>query len=70
MVFSKYMCGDIGDNTTVVVPVVFVRIVGRYWIYTSDNVFLVTIMHLVGLFYQYRYVKEQLTVILPTLFDL
>lgn len=70
MVFSKYTYGDIEDNTTAVVPVVFVRIVGRYWIYSEDNAFFVTIMHLVGLFYQYRYVKEQLTVILPTLFDL
>ena len=28
------------------------------------------ILHLVGILYQYRYVKEQLTVILATLFDL
>jgi len=70
LIFSKHTCENIDNNTNAVALEMFVRAGLRCLIYNKDNAFFVTIMHPVGLFYQYRYVKEQLTAILATLFDL
>ena len=60
---------DTDDSTIAADLDVFAHVVLRLMNNSVNNVFLVTILHLVGVFYQYRYVKEQLVVILATLFD-
>lgn len=69
-VLSIQMFGDISGNTTVVCYSMFYRNVLHWMNDIAHSVFFTMILHLVGVFYQYRYVKEQLTVILATLFDL
>jgi hypothetical protein len=58
------------DNKTIVDDYArFVHIVSHWMNHIARSVFLVTILRLDGVFYQYRYVKEQLTALLATLFD-
>jgi hypothetical protein len=58
------------DGKTIVADVVwYSHYVSPLMHGNRDNAFLVTILHLFGVFYQYRYIKEQRTALSATFFD-
>jgi hypothetical protein len=60
---------DTDDNTIAVDVDVCIHVASPWMNDNTDNAFFVTILHLFGVFYQYRYIKEQLTTLSATLFD-